>query len=156
MNIFNNYRNSIKNLRNFINIQDGKLFNKGDEKTCEFPILLKEKEIFGKKIFNKGFNEFNNVRSKTLKEKLINNSYKKNYTKTLDSTQGYYYINRNINKRNKTLEEKSFMNKTRISFKRNIKLKLPSNFPFNVKDKFPTIIKNKNYNFKYIFTEKKV
>ena len=156
MNIFNNYRNSIKNLRNFINIQDGKLFNKGDEKTCEFPILLKEKEIFGKKIFNKGFNEYNNVRSKTLKEKLINNSYKKNYTKTLDNIQGYHYINRNINKRNKTLEEKSFMNKTRISFKRNIKLKLPSNFPFNVKDKFPTIIKHKNYNFKYIFTEKKV
>ena len=60
-----------------------------------------------------------------------------------------------IRRRNKTYEEK--INKTRYKFRKDLKLNLPYNFPFNVQNAFPTLVKNrtKNYNIKYINNDMK-
>ena len=152
--VFNNYKNSINNIRrnNIFNYPGLKLYTKTDEKTFEFPILLKDQYFKDKKLFTETI--YNNKEShKTLRDKLINNSCnKKKMVKTLNSITGH--SNKNINKRNKTFEDKLFLNKTKTIFKKNIKLKLPLNFPFNVQNEFPTIVKNKNknHNIKYMYT----
>jgi len=153
--VFNNYKNSIKYLRrnNNINYPGLKLYTKTDDKTHEFPILLKDNFFKDKIKFTETIYNIKKESHKTLIDKLINNSYnKKNAAKTINIINGH--LNRNINKRNKTFEDKLFLNKTKTIFKNDIKLKLPSNFPFNVQNEFPTIIKNKNknYNIKYMYT----
>ena len=99
---------------------------------------------------NKNFNMFNNYkiinkeRNKSLREKFM--------TKTIGNF--YSHTKKTMNKRNLTLGDKLILNKNKTIFHNNIKLKLPSNFPFNVKNEFPTIVKNKNYNVKYFNTTK--
>ena len=145
--IFNNYRNSVKNLRRNNNNPGLKLHSKMDEKTYEFPIILKNKYFPKKYILTEPIklnDEDNN--NHTLRQKIMINKYKNNVIKTFDnindnSNSGYLYNNKK--KRNKTFKEKLFMNNTKIKFNHDIKLKLPSNFPFNIKSEFPTIVKSK-------------
>ena len=155
--VFSNYKNSIKNLRrnNEINYPGFKLFTKTDEKTYKFPILLKDKYLKNKILLTETIYDIKKDCHKTLRNKLLNNSYnKKKVVKTISNINGH--LNRNINRRNKTFEDKLFLNKTRTIFKEDIKLKLPLNFPFNVQNEFPSIIKNKNknknFNIKCIYT----
>ena len=160
--IFNNYRNSVKNLRRNNNNPGLKLYSKMDEKTYEFPIILKNKYFPKKYILTEPIklnDEDNN--NHTLRQKIMINKYKNNVIKTFDnindnSNSGYLYNNKK--KRNKTFKEKLFMNNTKIKFNHDIKLKLPSNFPFNIKSEFPTIIKSKikSYNIKSIYINKKM
>ena len=162
--IFKSYRNSIKSLRRNNNMEYPGLkpFTKMDEKTYEFPLLLKEKYFLNKNILTETGNEDknnNNEHTKFIRDKIINNSYKKIENKTIHNNNIKITENlfNNIRKRNKTFEEKLLINKTKISFKRDKTLTLPSNFPFNVQNQFPTIIKNrfKNYNIKRIYIDKK-
>ena len=160
--IFNNYRNSVNNLRRNNNNPGLKLYSKMDEKTYEFPIILKNKYFPKKYILTEPIklnDEDNN--NHTLRQKIMINKYKNNVIKTFDnindnSNSGYLYNNKK--KRNKTFKEKLFMNNTKIKFNHDIKLKLPSNFPFNIKSEFPTIIKSKikSYNIKSIYINKKM
>ena len=164
--IFNNYRNSINNLRrNNNNYPELKLYSKMDEKTYEFPIILKDKYSPKKKYLftepkklNEEDNDNNNY---TLKKQSIINNYKNNVIKTLEninsSNNPGYFLN-NKKRRNKTFKEKLFMNNTKIKFNNNLKLKLPSNFPYNVQNEFPTIVKSKikNYNIQRIYINKKI
>ena len=164
--IFNNYRNSINNLRrNNNNYPELKLYSKMNEKTYEFPIILKDKYSPKKKYLftepkklNEEDNDNNNY---TLKKQSIINNYKNNVTKTLEniysSNNPGYFLN-NKKRRNKTFKEKLFTNNTKIKFNNNLKLKLPSNFPYNVQNEFPTIVKSKikNYNIQRIYINKKI
>ena len=157
--IFNSYRNSIKTLRrnnNNINFPDLKLYTKMDEKTYEFPILLKDKYFLNKNVLTETLNENdNNINEniKTLKERVITNkTLDKNSIKNINITGS---LLNTIKRRNKTYEEK--INKTRYKFRKDLKLNLPYNFPFNVQNAFPTLVKNrtKNYNIKYINNDMK-
>ena len=157
--IFNSYRNSIKTLRrnnNNINFPDLKLYTKMDEKTYEFPILLKDKYFLNKNVLTETLNENdNNINEnlKTLKERAITNkTLDKNSIKNINITGSLFNT---IKRRNKTYEEK--INKTRYKFRKDLKLNLPYNFPFNVQNAFPTLVKNraKNYNIKYINNDMK-
>ena len=160
--IFNNYRNSVKNLRRNNNNPGLKLYSKMDEKTYEFPIILKNKYFPKKYILTEPIklnDEDNN--NHTLRQKIMINKYKNNVIKTFDnindnSNSGYLYNNKK--KRNKTFKEKLFMNNTKIKCNHDIKLKLPSNFPFNIKSEFPTIVKSKikSYNIKSIYINKQM
>ena len=160
--IFNNYRNSVKNLRRNNNNPGLKLYSKMDEKTYEFPIILKNKYLPKKYILTEPIklnDEDNN--NHTLRQKIMINKYKNNVIKTFDnindnSNSGYLYNNKK--KRNKTFKEKLFMNNTKIKCNHDIKLKLPSNFPFNIKSEFPTIVKSKikSYNIKSIYINKQM
>ena len=160
--IFNNYRNSVKNLRRNNNNPGLKLHSKMDEKTYEFPIILKNKYFPKKYILTEPIklnDEDNN--NHTLRQKIMINKYKNNVIKTFDnindnSNSGYLYNNKK--KRNKTFKEKFFMNNTKIKCNHDIKLKLPSNFPFNIKSEFPTIVKSKikSYNIKSIYINKQM
>ena len=160
--IFNNYRNSVNNLRRNNNNPGLKLHSKMDEKTYEFPIILKNKYFPKKYILTEPIklnDEDNN--NHTLRQKIMINKYKNNVIKTFDnindnSNSGYLYNNKK--KRNKTFKEKLFMNNTKIKFNHDIKLKLPSNFPFNIKSEFPTIVKSKikSYNIKSIYINKQM
>ena len=160
--IFNNYRNSVNNLRRNNNNPGLKLYSKMDEKTYEFPIILKNKYIPKKYILTEPIklnDEDNN--NHTLRQKIMINKYKNNVIKTFDnindnSNSGYLYNNKK--KRNKTFKEKFFMNNTKIKCNHDIKLKLPSNFPFNIKSEFPTIVKSKikSYNIKSIYINKQM
>lgn len=157
--IFNNYKKSIKSLmrKNNNNYPGLKLFTKMNEKTYEFPLLLKDKYNLNKNILTETIKDSNIGYYKSLRDKIINNSLIKKEAKTINNN-----INININKflknnnrhRNKTFEEKLFMNKTGFNFRKKIKLSLPSNFPFDVRNEFPTIVKNKikNYNIRPIYT----
>ena len=169
--VFNDYKNSSKNFRRNNIINKGlKLSNKTEEKTYEFPVLLKEK-YFGslkKDNFeishydiktNKVHNTLHNIREgfyRSMKERNINNSFKDKVMKTM-ANDSKIHINvnnntKNIQRRNKTFKEKILLNKTRINFDKKINLNLPSNFPYNVKNEFPKIIKSKkNYNIRNIF-----
>ena len=160
--IFNNYRNSVNNLRRNNNNPGLKLYSKMDEKTYEFPIILKNKYFPKKYILTEPIklnDEDNN--NHTLRQKIMINKYKNNVIKTFDnindnSNSGYLYNNKK--KRNKTFKEKLFMNNTKIKCNHDIKLKLPSNFPFNIKSEFPTIVKSKikSYNIKSIYINKQM
>ena len=160
--IFNNYRNSVNNLRRNNNNPGLKLYSKMDEKTYEFPIILKNKYFPKKYILTEPIklnDEDNN--NHTLRQKIMINKYKNNVIKTFDnindnSNSGYLYNNKK--KRNKTFKEKFFMNNTKIKCNHDIKLKLPSNFPFNIKSEFPTIVKSKikSYNIKSIYINKQM
>ena len=170
--VFNNYKNSSKNIRRNNNINNGLICsNKMEEKTYEFPVLLKEKYFrgFKKDNFeisnydiqtNKVHNTLHNIREgfyKSIKERNINNSFKDKVMKTLANISKIHInINNNnisnIKRRNKTFNEKILLNKTRINFNKKINLKLPSNFPYNIQNEFPKIIKSKNnYNIRNIF-----
>ena len=158
--IFNNYRNSIKSLRRNNNLignhyPELKLFTKMEEKTYEFPAIVKEKYLANKNILTETIKENNKNYYHSIREKIMNNFYKNKVMKTINNVNINTHIKNNINRRNKTFEKKILTNKNGFTFKKDIKLELPSNFPFNVKDEFPTIVKNKikNYNFKYIITE---
>ena len=160
--IFNNYRNSVNNLRRNNNNPGLKLYSKMDEKTYELPIILKNKYFPKKYILTEPIklnDEDNN--NHTLRQKIMINKYKNNVIKTFDnindnSNSGYLYNNKK--KRNKTFKEKLFMNNTKIKCNHDIKLKLPSNFPFNIKSEFPTIVKSKikSYNIKSIYINKQM
>ena len=158
-NIFKSYRNSFKTLRrNDNNYPRLKLVTKMDEKTYEFPLLLKDKYFQNKNILTEANDDNNNEYNKLIKEKIMNISYKKIGSKTIinnNKITGRFISN--IKRRNKTLEEKLFMNKTKFKFKREKALTLPNNFPFNIKNEFPTIVKNNfiNYNIKRIYTDAK-
>ena len=68
--IFNSYRNSIKTLRrnnNNINFPDLKLYTKMDEKTYEFPILLKDKYFLNKNVLTETLKENDNNINENLK-----------------------------------------------------------------------------------------
>ena len=158
--IFNSYSNYIKTLRrnnNNINYPDLKLYTKMDEKTYEFPVLLKDKYLANKHFLTETLNEndYNiNENYKTIREKLMNKkTLEKNINKNnIDITGNIFNT---IRRRNKTYEQR--INKTRYKFKKDSKLKLPFNFPFNVQNAFPTLVKNrmKNYNIKYINNDTK-
>ena len=158
--IFNSYSNYVKTLRrnnNNINYPDLKLYTKMDEKTYEFPVLLKDKYLANKHFLTETLNEndYNiNENYKTIREKLINKKkIEKNINKNnIDITGNIFNT---IRRRNKTYEQR--INKTRYKFKKDSKLKLPFNFPFNVQNAFPTLVKNrmKNYNIKYINNDTK-
>ena len=148
-NMFNNYKNSntILKKNNFFINHGLKLFTKDDEKTYDFPLLLNDKLYTNRNINNKNnetVNVINKERNKSLREKFM--------TKTIGNF--YSHTKKTMNKRNLTLGDKLILNKNKTIFHNNIKLKLPSNFPFNVKNEFPTIVKNKNYNVKYFNTAK--
>ena len=148
-NMFNNYKNSntILKKNNFFINHGLKLFTKDDEKTYDFPLLLNDKLYTNRNINNKNnetVNVINKERNKSLREKFM--------TKTIGNF--YSHTKKTMNKRNLTLGDKLILNKNKTIFHNNIKLKLPSNFPFNVKNEFPTIVKNKNYNVKYFNTTK--
>ena len=160
--IFNNYRNSVKNLRRNNNNPGLKLYSKMDEKTYEFPIILKNKYFPKKYILTEPIklnDEDNN--NHTLRQKIMINKYKNNVIKTFDNindNSNSVYLYNNKKKRNKTFKEKLIMNNTKIKCNHDIKLKLPSNFPFNIKSEFPTIVKSKikSYNIKSIYINKKM
>ena len=105
--IFNNYRNSVKNLRRNNNNPGLKLYSKMDEKTYEFPIILKNKYFPKKYILTEPIklnDEDNN--NHTLRQKIMINKYKNNVIKTFDnindnSNSGYLYNNKK--KRNSLL-----------------------------------------------------
>ena len=151
-NIFNHYKTSNKILkRNNMNYNGLETFTKDDEKTYDFPILLKDKFFFkNMNKFNEEINDINKERNKSLRERIMHNTYQKLMAKT--TSNFYSHKKKYINKKNRTFTEKLFFQKTKTAFQSNIKLKLPSNFPFNIQDEFPTIIKNKNYNIKYLNT----
>jgi CRP-like cAMP-binding protein len=158
--IFNSYSNYIKTLRrnnNNINYPDLKLYTKMDEKTYEFPVLLKDKYLANKHFLTETLNEndYNiNENYKTIREKLMNKkTLEKNINKNNINITGNIF--NTIRRRNKTYEQR--INKTRYKFKKDSKLKLPFNFPFNVQNAFPTLVKNrmKNYNIKYINNDTK-
>ena len=127
-----------------------------DEKTYEFPILLKDKYFLNKNVLTETLNENdNNINEnlKTLKERAITNkTLDKNSIKNINIKGPLFNT---IKRRNKTYEEK--INKTRYKFRKDLKLNLPYNFPFNVQNAFPTLVKNrtKNYNIKYINNDMK-
>ena len=105
--IFNNYRNSVNNLRRNNNNPGLKLYSKMDEKTYEFPIILKNKYFPKKYILTEPIklnDEDNN--NHTLRQKIMINKYKNNVIKTFDnindnSNSGYLYNNKK--KRNSLL-----------------------------------------------------
>ena len=154
--LFNQYKNSNKIFKRNNNlIHPGlKLFTKDDEKTFEFPVLIKDTFNLNKITFNETLNEINKERNKSIREKIMDNSYKKFIAKTINNFYNAH-TKKNINKRtrNRTFEDKLYLNKTKTVFQKNIKLKLPLNFPFNVQNEFPSIVKNKKYNIKYINTD---
>jgi len=154
--LFNQYKNSNKIFKRNNNlIHPGlKLFTKDEEKTFEFPVLIKDTFNLNKITFNETLNEINKERNKSIREKIMDNSYKKFIAKTINNFYNAH-TKKNINKRtrNRTFEDKLYLNKTKTVFQKNIKLKLPLNFPFNVQNEFPSIVKNKKYNIKYINTD---
>ena len=145
-NLFNHYQNSNKILKrnNIFNYYGLNILTKDEEKTYDFPIFLKDRLYSNTNKNNVTINEINKERNKSFIEKLFEKTVSNFYSNT----------KKNMNKRNLTFGDKLILNKTKTVFQNNIKLKLPSNFPFNVKNEFPSIVKNKNYNVKYFKTEK--
>ena len=147
-NMFKNYKNSniILKRNNHFNNHGLNIFNQDDNKTYDFPLLLNDKLYTNKNKINEtiNVNVINKERNKSFREKIM--------TTTIGNF--YRHTKKNMNKRNLTLEDKLILNNNYTIFPNNIKLKLPKNFPFNVKNVFPTIVKNKKYNVTYFNTEK--
>ena len=141
---YNNFMYSFKNLqRNNLTISDNNIpIIKSKEKSCEFPPLvslvkdikykyknemIKRNNILGQTISSFSFKEKNH---RTIKEKTINNNYKKIDLRAFHPTSLNLY-----NKRMKSYEKKFFIRDDK-KIHSILRLNLPNNFPYNVQNSY--------------------